>query len=186
MSIFGRESKKQSKKAMKTGHRVRVAVPFGNGAGLSPKSPPISSAQHYAYANELAAIPRPLGGAAGCSYTGWEYGVVCQNTGGMPSYSQAPGSYTGNWHGNVKGGFPHPEVQTPGGYEQIMMGGGSGSSECAQVCTCAGDPTCPCRNGPGQSCGYSSVNQTCVEPYPGGEYASLSACEAANSRGQYR
>lgn len=184
--MFRRKSKTKNSNPQGRPHRVRVAVPHGHGTSLSPMSPPVSSAQNHAYTNELAAIPRPLGGAMGCSYTGFDYGVVCQNTGGMPNYSQSPVSFVGDWHANVKPGFPLPPVQRPGGYEQIMMGGGSGSSECAQVCSCLGDPTCPCRNGPGQTCGYSSVNQTCVEPYPGGQYSSLSACEAANARGNYR
>lgn len=168
-------------------HRVRVAVPYGHGTSVSPRSPPLSSTQNQAYMSELSAIPRGvLGGAMGCSYTGNQYGLVCQNTGGLPSYQRTPVSYSGQWSGNVKGGFPHPAVVSPGGYEQLMMGGGSGSPECAQACSCRGDPACPCVNGPGQSCGYTSVNQTCVEPIPGGEYPSLAACESANARGNYR
>lgn len=149
-------------------------------------SPPLSSQQNAAYAAQLAAIQRPLGGAMGCSYTGNHHGLVCQNTGGMPAYQANPASFTGLWHANVMGGFPHPQVQTPGGYPQIMMGGGSGSPECAAACTCLGDPACPCRNDAGQNCGYASVNQTCVEPIQGGEYASLLACERANARGNFR
>jgi len=168
-------------------HRVRVAVPYGHGTAVSPRSPPLSSTQNQAYVSELAAIPRgALGGAMGCSYTGNQYGLVCQNTGGMPAYSASPGSYSGTWSGNVMGGFPHPKVLSPGGYDQIMMGGGSGSPECAKACSCLGNPSCPCVNAPGQSCGYTSVNQTCVEPVPGGEYPSLAACESANARGNYR
>lgn len=163
--------------------RVRVAVPYGHGTSVSPKSPPLSSAQNQAYTMELAGIP--AGGAMGCAYTGFDHGVVCQNTGGMPDYAQSPTSYVGEWAANVKPGFPLPDVKSPGGYEQLMMGGGGGS-ECAQTCTCLGDASCPCRNAPGETCGYPSVNQTCVEPIPGGQYPSLAACEAANARGNYR
>jgi hypothetical protein len=179
--MFRRQSNSPNVHPQQRPRRVRVAH-----TTLTPMSPPISSAQNQAYTNQLAAIPRPLGGAMGCSYTGFDYGVVCQNTGGMPNYSQSPVSFVGECHANVKPGFPLPQVQRPGGYDQIMMGGGSGSPECAQACSCLGDSTCPCLNAPGQTCGYSSVNQTCVEPYPGGEYSSLSACEAANARGNYR
>jgi hypothetical protein len=178
--MFRRKNSSQSPR------RVRVAVPYGHGTSVSSKSPPLSSAQNQAYTMELAGIPRPDGGAMGCSYTGFKHGVVCDNTGGMPNYVQSPTSFTGEWSANVKGGFPLPDVQSPGGYEQIVMGGGSGSPECAEVCTCLGDASCPCRNAPGQNCGYSSVNQSCVEPIPGGEYPSLAACEAANARGNYR
>ena len=165
-------------------HRVRVAVPYGHGTSVSSKSPPLSSAQNQAYTAELAAIP--AAGAMGCAYSGFQQGVVCANTGGMPAYAQSPTSFIGEWAANVKPGFPLPAVQSPGGYEQIVMGGGGGSPECAQACTCLGDASCPCRNAPGQTCGYSSVNQSCVEPIQGGEYASLAACEAANARGNYR
>lgn len=165
--------------------RVRVAVPYGHGTSVSAQAPPLSSAQNQQYMMELAAIPRTLGGAMGCSYTGWDHGVVCQNTGGMPAYAYSPASYTGDWAANVRGGFPLPAVQSPGGYEQIQMGGGGGSPECAQACSCVGDATCPCKNAAGQTCGYSSVNQTCTEPIPNGQYASLAACEAANARGFY-
>jgi hypothetical protein len=166
--------------------RVRVAVPYGHGTSVSPRSPPLSSAQNQAYTMELAGIPRSTGGGAmGCAYTGFDQGVVCQNTGGMPAYVQSRDSYVGQWVANVKPGFPMPVVQSPGGYDQLMMGGGSGSPECAAACTCLGDPSCPCRNAAGQTCGYTSVNQTCVEPIPGGQYPSLAACEAANARGNY-
>jgi hypothetical protein len=165
---------------------VRVATPYSHGTSLTPQSPPISTAQRAAYTNELGEIPRPAGGAVGCSYTGNQYGLVCQNSGGMPMYAPSPDSYMGVWHANVLGGWPHPQVQSPGGYPQIMMGGGGGSPECAAACSCQNDATCPCVNAPGQTCGYTSVNQTCVEPIPGGEYASLAACEHANVRGNYR
>lgn len=158
-------------------HRVRVAV--------NAQSPPLSSEQNQEYTQELAGIPRQFG-AMGCAYTGFKHGVVCSNVGGMPDYQASAHSYRGDWAANVRPGFPHPRVQTPGGMAQIAMGGGSGSPECAQVCSCQGDAKCPCRNGPGQNCGYSSVNQTCVEPVPGGQYASLFECEQANSRGFYK
>ena len=178
--MFRRDKPAQANKP----RRVRVAVPYGHGTSVSPKSPPLSSEQNHAYMMELAGMPP--GGAMGCAYTGFDHGIMCRNTGGMPDYAQSPTSYVGEWAANVKGGFPMPHVKSPGGYEQVMMGGGSGSPECAQACTCLGDASCPCRNSPGQTCGYSSVNQTCVEPVIGGEYASLAACEAANARGNYR
>ena len=195
-TMFLRRSKTNTGRAK----RVRLAVPHGHGTSVSASSPslssvqnqaytsvsasspPLSSVQNQAYTMELAGINRPLGGAMGCSYTGFSHGVVCQNTGGMPDYKQSTDSYTGDWAANVRGGFPHPRVESPGGYDQIAMGGGSGSPECARACSCQGDPSCACSDG----CGYTAVNQTCVEPIPGGEYASLVACEAAHSRGNYK
>jgi len=159
-------------------HRVRVAV--------TAQSPPLSSTQNQEYTHELSGIPRQFGGSMGCAYTGFSHGIVCQNTGGLPDYKQSPASFRGDWAANVRPGFPHPPIQSPGGLAQIAMGGGSGSPECAQVCSCLGDSNCPCRNGPGQTCGYASVNQTCVEPFPGGQYGSLSECERANARGFYK
>jgi hypothetical protein len=160
-------------------------MPYGHGTSVTPASPPLSSAQNAAYTNELASIPRPHGGAVGCAYTGWADGIKCLHSGGMPAYTPSVASFASKWDANVAQGFPMPQAASPGGYEQIMMGGGSGSPACAQDCTCLGDATCPCRQTNGLNCGYNSVNQTCVEPIPGGKYPSLAACEAANARGNY-
>jgi hypothetical protein len=171
--------------AKKAPQRVRVGVPYGNGTNLSPMSQPLSSAQNAAYSTELESIPRVHGGAVGCSYTGWSDGIKCQYSNGMPSYAPNVASYASMWGANVTQGFPAPIVSAPGGYEQIMMGGGSGSPACAQDCSCQGDASCPCRRANNLNCGYASVNQACVEPIPGGMYPSLAACENANARGDY-
>jgi hypothetical protein len=175
---------RRSKQSKKT-HRVRAVVPHGHGTSVSHMSPPLSAAQNAAYNDELANIPRPYGGAVGCAYTGFEDGIKCLHSGGMPSYAPSVESFVSKWEGNVAGGFPMPNVSSPGGYKQIMLGGGSGSPECAEDCTCLGDPSCPCRGNNNLNCGYVSVNQTCVEPVPNGTYKSLAACEAANARGNY-
>jgi len=146
-------------------------------------SPPMSNEQNDAYTDELAASSQT--GAVGCSYTGFANGIQCQYSGGMPAYAPRVDSFVGTWDANVAPGFPMPTSASPGGYPQIMMGGGSGSAECADDCTCRGDATCPCRGSNGLQCGYVSVNQTCVEPIPNGKYSSLSACEVANARGNF-
>lgn len=173
------------KSLSETNRQARVAVPFGHGSSVSPMSPPLSTVQNTEYTNELAGISRPFGGAVGCAYTGFDDGIKCQFSGGMPAYVARVDSYTGVWDANVSPDFPVPTSASPGGYAQIMMGGGSGSPECAQDCTCLGDATCPCRNQNGLNCGYVSVNQSCVEPIPNGTYASLASCEAANARGNF-
>ena len=162
-----------------------MGVPYGHGTNVSPMAPPLSSQQNAAYNNELAAIPRAHGGAVGCAYTGFADGIKCQFSGGMPAYTPNIASFASAWDANVPQGFPMPTAAAPGGYKQIMMGGGSGSPSCAEDCTCLGDATCACRKANGLNCGYASVNQTCVEPIPGGQYASLAACEAANARGNF-
>jgi hypothetical protein len=103
----------------------------------------------------------------------------------MMSYAPNVASYASRWAGNVAGGFPHPVVASPGGYDQIMMGGGSGSPECAQDCACVNDAACTCKKANGLNCGYTAVNQTCVEPVPNGTYASLADCEAVHARGHF-
>ena len=175
----------QEKKATRPGRRVRLGVPYGHGTSVSPMSPPLSVAQNASYTAELASIHRPTGGAVGCAYTGFKDGVKCEFSGGMPGYAPQVESFVSRWEANVAGGFPMPDVASPGGYEQIMLGGGSGDSACAQDCTCLGDPRCPCRGGNNLNCGYVSVNQTCVEPVPNGTYKSLASCEAANARGNF-
>jgi hypothetical protein len=175
-----RHTSNQAKPKPQKASKMRAGVAYGHGTSVGPMSPPLSAAQNAAYTAELASIPRPNGGAVGCAYTGFADGIKCQFSGGMPGYAPSVQSFVSNWQGNVAGGFPMPAVSSPGGYPQIMLGGGSGSAECAKDCTCLGDPTCPCR-------GNNNLNnQTCVEPVPNGTYKSLAACESAQARGNFR
>ena len=177
---------RSQKKSANRARHVRANITSVPGTSdVSPQSPPLSVEQNAAYNAKLASMSRPHGGAVGCAYTGFANGIKCQFSGGMPGYKPSVKSFASHWDGNVAGGFPIPAVPTPGGYEQIMMGGGSGSPECSTDCTCLGDPTCPCRGTNGLNCGYVSVNQSCVEPIPNGTYKSLADCEAANARGNY-
>lgn len=173
--------KKNNQKVM----RASTEAAYGYGASVTPTSPPLSQAQEAQYAAELARINRPVGAAVGCAYTGFEYGIQCNFAGGMPAYAPRVESYASHWEGNVAGGWPMPAIETPGGYAQIMLGGGAGSPECAVDCACEGDPTCPCRGANNLNCGYTAVNQTCVEPIPDGQYKSLAACEAVHARGHH-
>src|SRR3989338_5945376 len=148
---------------------------------LSPTSPPLSQAQMYAYSQTLAQNSL-LSPAVGCAYTGFDYGIKCANSGGRPAYQPSLDSYTGVWQDNVPKDF---EVYSPGGLPQILAGGGSGSPSCGVACSCNNDAGCSCSNSSGENCGYVGVNQTCVEPYPGGPYLSLSSCQYVYSSGRF-
>jgi hypothetical protein len=154
-------------------------------------NPPMSSAQFAAFQSDMGNIPEPLGGFAGCAYEGVPFGldgVVCQN--GMPEYHARDSSYAGKWVSNVDMQFPSANISSPGGLDQILLGGGAGdvtNNPCLEACSCLNDVNCACRNtgdSPGHNCGWSSVNNTCMSPSLGGQYKSLSACERANHSGR--
>ncbi len=157
------------------------------GARFSVTDPPMSRHQSQMFNRQMGSMAQP-GSFAGCAYMGEPVGIVCQFN--MPKYHASPDSYRGEWIANVDNGFPGPNIQTPGGLPQVLLGGGPGdmtNNPCLALCSCDGDKDCACKeiegDSPGQSCGWVSVNQDCVAPVPGGMYPSLTACEQANELG---
>lgn len=165
-------------------HKRQQPTRIEIGTSVRPSSPPLSASQDQAYTNELAARSQGTD-VIGCAYQGMDKGIQCQFS-GMPSYMENPDSYVGIWADNVVSAFPLPSVRSPGGYAQIMMGGGAGSAMCAADCACTStNRDCACRGDNNLRCGYTAVNQTCVEPIPDGMYKSLAECESVHQRGNF-
>lgn len=152
---------------------------------LTPLQPMMSAEQQQAFYLASEAIPRPTGGYTGCGYDSWGRGIVCQN-GAINNVHPNMESFYSDWTLNVN--YPYspdnmyPIMQTPGGIDQILMGGGAGVTPCAEACSCVGDRDCTCNTA---ECGYPAVFHDCMEPVPGGKYRSLSECEAAQHLGYY-
>jgi hypothetical protein len=144
----------------------------------------MSAPQMVEYSEQMGGIKRPFGGYIGCGYTNFDNGTVCQHN-SMNKYHPNKASFYSKWVSNVDVQFPQAVIDPKiNGLPQIMMGGGGGMNGCEDLCTCAGDPSCPCTQ-TDLKCGWPSVNQTCMEPVPNGQFPSLAACEAATSTGQY-
>lgn len=189
MSFYAR---KPSQGDIHVHHRQR---PAGRSARLMTAeqarrlNTPMSEQQQMAFNAAMADVARPSGGYSGCGYVDYDQGIVCQNA-NMPNYHPNAESFFSNWVANVDypygPDFPQPNVMADGTLEQIMAGGGGGMNPCIDDCSCANDPQCTCRNAdPAMQCGWPSVGNDCMEPVPNGKYASLAACEFANSLGYY-
>lgn len=155
-----------------------------------PSAGPLQSAdQQRAYIEAVGAKPMPTGGYRGCAYMGNNKGVVCQNQ-SMSTYQPRQSNFFSKWVANVDYDDYSPDmvgtpnIQAPGGMEQVYLGGGPGYTTCAEACSCQKDEACTCDDGP-EKCGWVAVNHDCLQPVPNGQYASLSACEAAQSLGFY-
>jgi hypothetical protein len=169
-------------------------VPFSFGGDIGPLSPIMSAPQQAAYRRQMGNVQRPFGGYIGCGYTEFGDGIICQHN-PMNKYHPNAESFYSRWTGNVNypygPDFPQPDIKTPGGIDQIMMGGGAGrmNNPCANRCSCENDFACTCMNdggdSPGVQCGWPSVSHNCMEPVPGGKYPSLHACEAATATGAF-
>ena len=158
-------------------------IPHTFGSPVGPFNPPLSVQKRAEYDAALSNIDRPVGGFQGCAYMGFDAGIICAHN-ALNSYTPNPPSFYSKWVSNVASGFPRATIDTPGGLEQIMKGGGAGVNPCTELCSCKNDPDCTCHgDSQGIQCGYESVNQNCMEPVPGGKYPSLAACEKANSKG---
>lgn len=107
---------------------------------------------------------------------GFTNGIVCQNS-GMPRFQPRTDSFKNRWDGNIRAGFPGPELLDATGLQKIMAGGG-GDAGCSAACQCSQDnPTCAC---PADSnCGYPKINDTCVQPVVNGTYRSLKECQSS-------
>ena len=150
----------------------------------------MSNSQAAGYRDLMGKTPRPTGGFTGCGYIahpgpGQYNGVSCQ-FGSLGTYHPNLESFHSDWVANVS--FPYspqvfmdPQIQTPGNLPQIFMGGGAGYTPCRADCACSNmNPDCKCKSA---SCGYPAIQQNCMEPVEGGQYASLAECEAARELG---
>jgi hypothetical protein len=153
---------------------------------------PVQSAdQQIAFSEAMGAVPRPTGGFRGCGYIGFNEGIQCNKQfGTIADYHPNNESFYSNWVANVE--YPYspsapmyPVIETPGGIEQVFLGGGVGNTPCSQACTCLGNPSCECADVGDLKCGWAAVSHDCIGAVPGGKYPSLRACEAAQEIGYF-
>ena len=149
----------------------------------------MSPAQQVAFNERMGAAGLPTGGYRGCAYLGFNNGVVCQNQ-SLSTYQPRQSNFYSKWVANVDYDdyspdmVATPNIQAPGGMDQVYLGGGPGYTTCGDACSCQNDVDCTCQDGP-EKCGWVAVNHDCLQPVPNGTYPSLSACEAAQSLGFY-
>ena len=149
----------------------------------------LSAEQQASFNTRMGDTPRPTGGYRGCAYMGNNFGVVCQNE-SMSTYAPRASNFYSKWVANVDYDdyspdmVATPNIQTPGGIAQVYLGGGPGYTTCRDACSCAKDVDCTCDETE-EKCGWVAVNHDCMQPVPNGTYASLRACEEAQSLGFY-